>query len=178
MSYPAYTVPDATGIQWRTGQGTLQDFPGQYLSTEAQAQAVVAATGGKLVNAALEAVPGVAQISGVAPDAPYQPWWVVGGGPAGNITGPIGPAVQMQSAYNPINGGGVGNPGNWTGIGTPNLKWVPTVVAPVPPVPIDSSGDPASYFGALDGTDAAAAIAYAKDTHRLVVALAKAQGIS
>ncbi len=175
--YPQYEIPPATGVTWSTDGGrTFQQFPDNYRCTQEDAELIVKATGGVLSNAAITAPPNII-IKGVSPGDTFQPWYVTG--PL--ATGFIGPAVQIMWAYNGVNGGGKGNPGTWSGIGTGNVKYNPTAppVAPAPP-PVDSSGDPAAWATSQNAGQGFTIQDRSEllDIRRLVVALAKLQNIS
>ena len=174
--YPEYVIPPATGIMRSVGGFPAQQLPDNFQCTEADAKLIQSFTGGVLTNAAL-VPPSGEKITGVDSKSAFQPWYVTGP----NATGYVGPAVQEMWKWNPINGGGVGNPGSWSGIGTGNVKYNPSAppAAAVPP-PVSSSGDPGTWAntaGANQGFTAEDR-AELQDLRRLVVALAKLQNIS
>ena len=141
MSYPAYTIAP-TKATWENGF----PLPPQYLSLEADAQALATAVGGTLQN-------GVDYFKsfGIAftldPADPRQPWMVTING----IPSFAGISIAQQNGPNSINGGGVGNPGKW--VEDPTTKaWAWQASAPPPP-PASTAGNPndASVWANLQG---------------------------
>ena len=148
--YPAYVVPSTAGMTFASGPSSpQQQLPAGYLCSEADAQRIQHVTGGTLVNAATEPSLGMT-FAGVEPSNPNQPYYVKDIPAAGFV----GPAVAIMWGLNPVNGGGVGNPGSWTGVGS-NPRWVPTPPPPPPLVPpASTAGDPAALAAAMGVVDA------------------------
>lgn len=173
QTYPVYTPPPATGIEWASGQGKLQPLPNNYQCKRAAALAVVSSCGGELKNAAVDKVPGVTEITGVDPGSEWQPWFVEG--PL--ATGFLGPSVEIMWRPNDVNGGGEGNPGHWAGWGTADVKWVPTPPTPPPLVPpgivstVPFGGTGNSILGVQPSNDLGEVL-------RLVKLMAAKEGIS
>lgn len=171
MSYPAYVLPNATGITIAFGPFPQQPLPAVYLCSKADAQIIADSLGGVLTNPATDSSLGI-HIGGLDPNSPFQPWWVT------HIATPsfAGPSVAIMYAANSVNGGGVGNPGKWD-----SGKWVPTAPPPPPPPPpVDSSNDANAFAQMLGvgqgfGPVQQASIA---NIERLVVAIGKTLGIS
>jgi len=171
MTYPPYEIPPVTGISFASGAGTLQPLqPGDArLCTEEDAKIIQSYTGGELTNAATDSSLNM-RFDGLDPASPYQPWYIKGI----NATGFVGPAVAVMYAK------GKGHPGTWVGIGS-NPRWVPTIDAPLPPPPSVSNPGDAAAWAALQGAGQGYLSSdrdVLNDIRRLLVAMAKAQGIS
>lgn len=168
MSYPTYTLPSNAGITFSFGGGSQQPFPAAALCSKADAQMIQKSFGGTLVNAALTPSLGMTFIN-VSPTASAQPWYLT------DLASPgfAGYLVAQQYAANNVNGGGVGNPGAWTGIGS-NPRWVPTAPPVVVPPPATNAGDAAAFAHAMGVGDSPTLA----DIHRLMIALASKFGIS
>ena len=85
-------------------------------------------TAAQLVDASKTNVNGMV-FTGLDDTNTNRPYWIIGY-PFG---GPVGPAVTVMDGPNTTNGGGIGNPGAWVGIGS-SPKYVPAAPPAAPPV--------------------------------------------
>ena len=181
--YQPYTIPSVAGILFASGANTPQPLQNgdARLCSQADAEVMMAAfaaagSPGTLVNAATDPTLGFVY-EGLDPTSPYQPWYIKGIA----FPGLLGYAVAIMWGANTVNGGGIGNPGSWTGLGTGNVRYLPQAPAPAPPPPAAGSNNDAASWAATQGAGQgfnATDELTLNDIRRLVVALAKLQGIS
>jgi hypothetical protein len=108
ITYPAYVLPDATGVTWATNvQFSAEPLPAQNLCTLADAQNLAAMIPGSKIISGQAAFPGGTFLLNGAPypsTAAAQPWWIILPSGVGGFAG-----IAVAAMY----ANGVGAPCKW-----------------------------------------------------------------